>query len=220
MLDDLDLTEVEAELCRLPEVQVARIVDDGDRLTEVHVVATPAKQPKHVVRDVQSVALATFGLEIDHRIVSVVQLGQNGDSGTRTEEYDPSIDRRPRVGLGGVTLTTSGVSATANVSLSLGDTEANGQAEGSSATTSRHRLVARAAVEALRALNPEAAAVDVDHATTTRVGSSDVAVVTLVFVVPPSEYTVAGSAIVRSGNDGDAVARAVLDATNRRLPHL
>ena len=43
---------------------------------------------------------------------------------------------------------------------------------------------------------------------------------TIVFVAPPSEQVVSGSAIVRANQDADAVARAVLDATNRRLPHL
>ena len=52
-----------------------------------------------------------------------------------------------------------------------------------------------------------------------RVGASDVAVVTIVFVLPPTEQVVSGSAIVRANHDADAVARAVLDATNRRLPH-
>jgi hypothetical protein len=42
-------------------------------------------------------------------------------------------------------------------------------------------------------------------------------VVTIVFIAPPSEHVVAGAAIVHAQQDADAVARAVLDATNRRL---
>ena len=34
------------------------------------------------------------------------------------------------------------------------------------------------------------------------------------------ETLVSGSAIVRANHEADAVARAVLDATNRRLPHI
>jgi len=41
-----------------------------------------------------------------------------------------------------------------------------------------------------------------------------------VFVVPPSEEIVSGSAVVRVSNEQEAVARAVLDATNRRLMQL
>jgi hypothetical protein len=45
-------------------------------------------------------------------------------------------------------------------------------------------------------------------------------VVTVVFVVPPSEQLVSGSAIVRPQQEADAVARAVLDATNRRIAYI
>src|SRR4051794_34450294 len=75
----LDLQAIERELCRLPDVSVARLVtDDVGRIIEAHIIATTNKHPKQIVRDVQSVALAEFGLEIDRRVVSVVQLG-DGD---------------------------------------------------------------------------------------------------------------------------------------------
>ena len=41
-----------------------------------------------------------------------------------------------------------------------------------------------------------------------------------VFVMPPSEQLVSGSAIVRPQQEADAVARAVLDATNRRIAYI
>ena len=74
--EELDLTEVEREICRLPDVTIARLVaEPSGRVSEVHVVAHPGKHPKQIARDVQSIALASFGLELDRRIISVVQLG-------------------------------------------------------------------------------------------------------------------------------------------------
>src|SRR5205823_1253448 len=73
---ELDLTEVEREICRLPDVSISRLVaEPSGRVSEVHVVAHPGKHPKQIARDVQSIALASFGLELDRRIISVVQLG-------------------------------------------------------------------------------------------------------------------------------------------------
>ena len=86
--------------------------------------------------------------------------------------------------------------------------------------TARHRLVATATVDALRQLDPAAECIDIDHAQIVRVGSHDLAVVTVVFVVPPDEQVVSGSAIVRPQQEAEAVARAVLDATNRRLAYV
>lgn len=211
-MDEVDLAEVEREFCRLPEVSIARIVADPvGRITEVHIVANPGKHPKQIVRDVQSVAVASFGLEIDRRIVSVVQLGRNGDGEAFVGEssFRPTIES--------INAEVTGLRSLVRVTLSQGGEEAVGFAEGSVASSARHRLVASATVDALRQLEPAAECLDVEHAEVVRAGGRDVAVVTMVFVIPPHEQVVSGSAIVRSHQEPDAVARAVLDATNRRL---
>lgn len=211
--DDPDeFDDLERELCRLPDVSAARIVTDRtDRPTEVHVLARPGKPAKQVARDVQSVALASFGLELDRRIISVVQLGANGvgEADAAGREFRPVVAT--------INAEVSDLRALVRVSLSLDAEHAVGFAEGSVASTARHRLVATATVDGLRQLTASAEAVDVDSAQIVRVGPYDVAVVTVVYVTPPVEEVVSGSAIVRLNAESDAVARAVLDATNRRL---
>lgn len=212
-LAELDVTEIERELCRLPEVTIARIVADGiGRVTEVHIVAEHGKHPKQIVRDVQSVTLASFGIEIDRRVVSVVQLGGEGRPDPVGGELRPAIQA--------ITAEASGLRSLVRVTLALGEVDAVGFAEGSAASSSRHRLVAQATIDALRQLEPAAECLDVDHARIVRCGDLDVAVVTVVYVIPPHEQIVSGSAVVRQNQDADAVARAVLDATNRRLTRL
>ena len=212
-MDELNLTEIEREICRLPDVSIVRLVAENDgRVTEVHVVAHQGKHPKQIVRDVQSIALASFGLELDRRVISVVQLGGNVLDETAAPEPRPSIVA--------ITAEASGLRSLVRVTLALADDAAVGFAEGSIATTARHRLVALATVDSLRQLEPAAECVDVDHAQITRIGAQDVAIVTVVYVIPPAEQLVSGSAIVRPQQEADAVARAVLDATNRRLAYV
>ena len=213
---ELDLESVETEFCRLPDVVAARIVpDDRGRPVEIHVLAHTGKHPKQVVRDVQSVALASFGLEIDRRIVSVVQLGPNGS--------DVAAPGAPatvmRVQITAIETSTAGLRASIRVTLSYGDAEATGFGEGAIATATRPRLVACATIDALRQLEPAAERLDVAGAEVTRIGGADLAVVTLVLVEPPFERQLTGSAIVHHVAD-DAVVRSVLDAVNRRLPFL
>src|SRR5919112_1665700 len=89
MQTDIDLDEVEAALVRIPEVTAARIVADATgRIVEVHILSLPHKHAKQVVRDVQSVAMATFGLDLDRRIVSVVQLDAVASSSLTGPELD------------------------------------------------------------------------------------------------------------------------------------
>ena len=213
-MNELDLTEVEREICRLPDVSIARMVAEPDgRVTEVHVVAHAGKHPKQIVRDVQSIALASFGLDLDRRVISVVQLGGDTiDDAFGAHEIRPSIVA--------ITAESNGLRSLVRVTLARDDEEAVGFAEGSIASTARHRLVAAATIDALRQLEAAAECIDIDHAQIVRVGSHDLAVVTVVFVVPPAEQIVSGSALVRPQQEADAVARAVLDATNRRLAYV
>lgn len=216
-MESVDLREVERELCRLPEVNAARIVEDEiGRPVEVHILASRSKHAKQIVRDVQSVAMAEYGLDLDRRLISVVQLeGGAGDEHVTSEPVGST-----RVSIEGITAEKQGMRSLVRVTLSRDDVHATGTAEGSIASSTRHRLVAHATLEALRQLVPAAEATDVDTAAVVRVGQRDVAVASVVFVMPPAEDVISGSALVREGGEQDAMVRAVLDATNRRLTRL
>jgi hypothetical protein len=208
----IDLTALERELARLPDVTAARIVaDEGGRPVEVHVLAASDKHPKQIVRDIQSVAMASFGIDLDRRVVSVVRLDREAHEAPAGE---------PRVILRGVVADQQGHRAVLRVRLGRAETEKVGTAEGSLASTARLRLAAVATLDALRQLVPSTGEADIETATVVRSIERDVAVVNVVFSLPTHEEVLSGSAIVRDAGDIDAIVRAVLDATNRRLPAL
>jgi hypothetical protein len=211
----LDVQAIEGEITRLPEIVACRIVADPlGRPLEVHVLAHPGKHPKQVVRDIQSVALASFGLEIDRRIVSVVQLGPSGEGGTESSTLPLS-----RVAIGAIQSQVEGTRATIRVSLSSGSVEATGFAEGTVAAALRLRLVATATLDALRQLHHSAESIEVEDASLGKVGNQEVVAVALIQVDLPHEYELVGTALARHSPDV-ATVRAVLDAVNRRISYL
>lgn len=217
-MDEAEAIAIEAELVRLPEVEIARLVTDPDgRLSEVHIVANGAKPAKQVARDIQSVALASFGVEIDRRIISVVQLDPQALHGAAHGSGPDVVEPTSRVAIESVRAEVTGLRCIVRVGLSRDDLSATGEASGTVATSARFRLVAAATVDALRELEPDAECLDVDAAQIVRVGSLDVAIATVVFVSPPTEQVISGSAVVTAHDESAAIARAVLDATNRKL---
>ena len=110
--------------------------------------------------------------------------------------------------------------ALCTVTLNRGGDQAVGTAEGTDATTARWRIVAEASLSALRSLEPLADSVAVEMAGVQRIGDRALGIVTLLLVIPPNEELLAGVAPVRGANEEEAVVRAVLDATNRRLARL
>ena len=208
------LRDLEDELCRLGGVLAVRVVGDrSDRPVEVHVLSDQSKAPKQTVRDVRAVAHTVFGIELDHRIVSVAQLDTD-ETVAPTGVPVPGNERRARVG--SIHVDSDSLRAEVRVTLVDATREHIGYAEGSVAAVARPYLVAAATLDALRQIEAAADAVHLASAEVSRIGSNRVAVVTVVYVDPPMELFVSGSAIVRNDRD-DAVARALMDATNRRI---
>jgi hypothetical protein len=213
------LPELEESLRAIPGIRAASVVTSADaRPTEVHVLAQPGKPAKQVVRDVQSVAMAQFDLDIDHRIVSVVQIGDDaaaeiGPTSDPTEE--PMEPGAPRPALTSITVKSSEGESEVAVSLAIGGSVFSGHATGPGAPIHRARIVASATLAALTELLGIPA--QVESAQLLEIGIREVAVTVLSITIPRlGEQVLVGSALVR-GDEEDAVARAVLAAVNRRL---
>ena len=213
------LPDLEDSLRRIPGVRAASVVTGPDaHPTEVHVLAAPGKPAKQVVRDVQSVALAQHDLDLDHRIVSVVQIGDD-DPGlavvTRGADDADEDPLTPRPGLASVTVRSTSGDSEVVVVLAAGGENFEGSARGPVSAAHRPRIAAEAAMAALTDLLGIPAVVDA--AEVVPAGRHEVAVAVLTLSVPRlGDHVVSGSAVVRTGVE-DAVARAVLSAVNRRL---
>lgn len=203
----MNLSTLQAKLARLEGVEAVRVVGTETRLDEIHVLARRNKPAKQIVRDVQSLAAAVFGIDIDRRIVSVVQLS---DGDMSTAERPVIVD---------IAETTDGSRSSVRVTLEWHDNSLIGETSGAAASATRNRLVAEATLNALsQALQPDASfgVTSVDLPT---LGGRRVAVAQVVLVTNTAERLMVGSSLVDE-DESRAVVRAVLDALNRVVPDL
>lgn len=211
------LPDLEESLRQIPGIRAVSVVTGPDaRPTEVHVLTTPGKPPKQVVRDVQSLALAQHEIDIDHRIVSVVQIGEAEAPapGTGAEEAQAE-ESSPRPAVGSIGVRTSHGECHVEVTLVAGDASFTGSALGPTSAPARARVVAAATLAALKELL--GLRCEVDSAQVVAAGAREVALTVLTLAVPRTgDQVLTGSAPVR-GDAADAVARSVLDALNRQL---
>ena len=209
-MEKIPASQIEQALLQIPDVRAARLVTDtSGKPVEVHIVATGEKSPKQLVRDVQTVSLATFGLDLDHRIVSVVQFpqGTNG-AGNKTKDRRPSIEE--------ITTETRGAQSRVKVTLKLGNKESTGEGHGITSAESLQRLAANATLDAIKGFLAEGSWVTIEHIAIQSAGIQDVAMATLSVGTPSGPLRLSGSAVVAS-QQTEAIARALLDAVNRRL---
>lgn len=203
----MNLREFEERLRRLPGVEAARVIIEGDSVTEVHIVSSLDKAPKQVVRDVQTLAQAAYSLALDRRVVSVVQLPESALSeGDRPVVVD-------------VLELIDGAHTKVSVTLAWQGESLVGMVEGAAGEASRHRLIAEATVAALRQALQHDTAFGVTSIDLVTLGGRRIAVAQVVIVSDGNERLMVGSALVNA-DPGRAIVRAVLDALNRHIPEL
>ena len=217
------LPELEDALRRIQGVKAASVVTGPDAVpTEVHVLAAPGKPAKQVVRDVQSLALARYDIDIDHRIVSVVQMGDDevrvpDTLAGLTPGAEPADAAEPviRPAIAAIMVRSGKGQTEASVTLAAGDRLFEGRSQGPAGHSHRARLVAIATLDAVAELLGQSC--EVESSTVVPTGSREVALTVLTMALPRiGEQVLTGSAAVR-GDDADAVARSVLAALNRQL---
>lgn len=209
--DDIDLEqearllEVEGAIAALHGIEAVRLVPGERRpVDELHVVVTSEREPKQTVRDVQSLLQASYGIDIDRRVISVVQLAD--DTGARLR------DGMPRPILDTVQMEVRGGETSVTVGLTSDDRDVIGAA-GPVADSGIARAAAVATLEAVNDLL-DGLSLDLVGADVVSIGAQRVAVAAVVASDGRSREALTGSAAIRT-HEADAIARAVLDATNR-----
>ncbi|NND83972.1 MAG: hypothetical protein HKN46_02365 [Acidimicrobiia bacterium] len=203
----MNLAQLEEVLCQVPTVDAVRIVGHGNDVEEVHVVASTSKPAKQVVRDIQSLALASHGVTLDRRVISVVQLSDGTHLGGERIEI---IDVAEQV---------EGTTAQVTVALGLGANQALGVAKGSSAQVVRSRLIGEATISALTQMLPGGPVMALAALEVTPLGTRTIAVSQVALVTGGQEQVFVGSALAEEDTRMAAV-RSVLDAINRVFPKL
>lgn len=203
----MDVLALQEKISRIEGVEAARVVAGNGHIEEVHVLARRNKAPKQLVRDVQSLGQALFGLEIDRRVVSVVQLA------------DADLKPGVRPALVDVSESLDGSRSEVTVTLRWQDSLLVGHSAGAAANVMRSRQIAEATLGAVRqAINPHVA-IAISSMDVATLGSRRVAVAQVVLVSDATERMLIGSAYVDE-DETRGVVRAVLDALNRTLSDL
>jgi len=225
------LPDLEESIRQIPGVRAVSVVTDAQaQPTEVHVLAAPGKPAKQIVRDVQSLSMAQFDLDLDHRIVSVVQIEDESatneaavinlsdmpaPAGNELLEELEEVEAQSRPMISEIGMRSTGSEIEVEVRLELDGDTFVGIERGAAAASARPRLVAGATISALDELLGMPAAVE--SAAVVDTGTHAVALVVITISVPRlGALSLAGSAVIH-GDETDAVARAVLSAVNRRL---
>lgn len=192
---------------RITGVTSAKVtIDTRGDIAEIHLVGSPSRRPKQIVRDTESLLYAQFGVRVDYRRISLVQVAPTDEAPTRTRLRLSSVAERfePDHQVS-VTLLNGAQSWIASVSVSE---EARAHPTMWAA--------AQATIDAVQSASGRTVQLDVQDLRTITTEGRNVCLVVVRAQTESGEEGLTGTCIVTSCGC-TAAAKATLDAINRRL---
>ncbi len=203
--------DVEELIRAINGVTDCRIVtNDWGAVEEIHVLASAERLAKAVARDVESALAARFSMDIDHRKISVAQLGTppafvSADYRLRMKRQRVEVDQALGQCTVQIELLTPVSAATA------------GEATGPNDRRGLQRLAGLATVNAVQTVLAPGRKILLEDLVTVHVSGREITLAVLAVEIGSHSETLVGTALSASGEDVTAAVRACLDAVNRRL---
>ena len=195
-------------ISKLPGVMNANVVFNEDDIEEVHVLADMSRSPKQIVRDIQSLFMAQFQKEIDHRVISVAQIEC---------EINTKNKSAPRLIIEAVTLAKKREHTDVEVTLSINEKMFIGKMTALKGNYDVYRGIAQATLSAVVLASDTTQAFTLLDVRLTEIAGERMAVVCV------SASSSCNAACRYSGtafsldDDSIAIVKATLSAVNRRI---
>lgn len=220
-LDPWGLHQVEQLLSGLDGVQSLKIVPDGHGgIDEVHAVGNSDLGAKQIVRNIESALLAEFGLQVDHRKISIAQVKRPDISAAENGQSAAEPFMEPATGTRRLILSTleierkAGKKIVCRVELEGDDTSFEGSAEGADFSRSRLEVVGHAVLEALNNATMDDIVLRLEGVSRLEASGRDVVVAVIQGQEGRRSVTLPGISLIVDSPEESAVL-ACLQATNR-----
>lgn len=200
----MDVQAFEKTINKIDGIINSKIVADGDQILEMHILADSLRSPKQIVRDVETALLVTYDYRVDRKIMSIAQTESEEKRGIR------------RIKFTGISLSTYETTVECTIKLDHDGDEYCVTESGIRTSSGKKFVVAKAAVKAVETIIGQTSIFDVQNILIHNNNDIPFVSVLINMISRNGEETLIGSALIRNNID-EAIAKATLDAVNRRL---
>jgi len=205
----IDIAKIEELLSQVRGVMAVRVVlEEQGQINELHIVGSPERSAKQMVRDIESLLFVRGGVRIDHRKISLVQIAESAIQPATVRVRLLDISR------------TSGDLATTTVGLGMSEQRVQGVGRSRPDRDEQpEQLAGYATIHALDQLIGARGQFRLENLERQMFGQLNVFLTHLSLTTDDGIEILLGISVVRD-DDPAAVVRAILDAVNRRLQRL
>jgi hypothetical protein len=204
-MDEALKQSIEKHIVKLPDILSCRLKLNQQQIVEIHVLSTFGRNPKQISRDIQSLCIAAYDIEIDRKIISVAQTYSD-------EQYISS-----RVLFKEVShhVKESHVSEI-RVTIAFSDEEKTGLVTGVNSKSNNNRMVVAATIQALSEIFKLSSQLVLEEVRVVEISGEEAVLVAICVMNGFDEEIVVGTALVKRSLN-ETIVRATLDALNRKI---
>lgn len=200
-----DFKLIEKDIEKLESVISCRFVVENNVVKEIHVVSNGTRSPKQISRDVQSVLIATFDLNIDYKKISIAELPDVG-----------IVKNESRLKIDTISIEDNCTKANIKIGLSDGSNTYESFITGINTGKNIDRMLVQAVLDCIEKFLGTEDRFILDEVKSVNLSSDGIIVVVLVYIIDEQERHLCGSCLIEN-NRKKAVVKATLDALNRSI---
>jgi hypothetical protein len=200
----MDFISFEDVIMKIQGVTHAKVVYNNEELEEVHIIASTIRSPKQIVRDIESALLAIFDYRIDRKLISIAQIDNGETKAIKRIRYE------------GISLGTKDNNVECEVRLTMDDKEYTSMEMAIGTSVNRRKVIAKATVSAIEEITGQTSVFDVEDIIINSIRDISYVTVIINMMNNTEEEVLIGTSIVRNDMN-EAIAKATLDAINRRI---
>lgn len=224
-MDPWGLRRVEQLLQTVEGVNSLKLVpDERGGIDEIHVLSSSSLGAKQIVRNIESALLAQFGLQVDHRKISIAQVKDQGiplaEVVAQAEEALGAPPAPRRLVIEGFQLERhAGESVVCRVELRSGENTYEGEATGPDYARSRLEIAGQAVLNALSKVADGKASFAIEGVTQIELFNRDLVIAMVQAFAGRRPINLPGIAEIRDSIE-ESVVYACLNAANRWIGNL
>jgi len=206
-VDKSSLEEIESIISKIQGVVSGKLAYQNGEIVEIHILANSKRNPKQIVRDIESAILVKMGIEMDHKKISVAQLSPEEPVQAKSED---------RYKFRSISYKAENGETEIIVTINNGKKSYSAKASGPNIEQNRLRLISTATLSAIeQCLNNSGTLISGNVQKIVLCGKPAIAV-TVNLRLNHHEEILLGTALIK-GDDFESTIRATLDAVNRRI---
>jgi hypothetical protein len=205
--DAMEIKAIEQYLSKIGSVISCKInTNDKGEIEELHIISDTNRSCKQISRDIQSILVSKFDIDLDYKKISIAQV----------DEDSLNNHRGFRLRLKNIEYNTSGTKIDVKVVLEKGETSYEGCVSGPNTSFNSLRILANATLKAIENFTGISDIYILEDIADIDLARSQAVIAAVTFVTQEKEQLFSGSAFVNRDKK-EAIVKATLDAVNRSI---